>query len=914
VRTDATTEYYQWVNSHWIIYNPITNYFYVADPGSNHVMVLDAASETFLGAISVPGAYSIDDTPDHKTLYVGTALGDLYTVDPVSMRVTHRYVGSQIGPSGYFTDSALVLADGRLALLGGTGGVSLDGSLDFAIWNPADNSLAITNCGSFTGNIGGFSRSPDRSKIILGSVDSGPLCKVDESTGQSSTFGPGGFPAVNFRLSPNGKYIVVPANTLTLTNTSYAYVYDAATLNLVTQILVSGNTSTAAGFAISADSKTLFVPNDWIIYAYDLSTGQQVGWLPNMNVPVTSGGGAWGPIENPNLQAADGTGLLVGPMEEGVGFIDTTAMRTGAVGSQFPNGYLNPATGPTSGGTPVKVTEPASFGTLSSVYFGRQAATHVSGVSGPNTFGNFGSLSATSPSSTAGPADIYAFTADGGMQLIPEGFSYGPTILQVTPTMSTAEGGGTGVIYGYGFGPVGSGVEGPLPQIARVAGSGIPSSLQVSVGGNPVPITGFAPYAYPLQNPPFPLQAIAYTIPSGTAAADVAVTSISGSATAHAALTYLPAIQQFALPGSNLAQGIYDRYTDLYYFTDTSQIQVFSKALGSWQSAINIPAPQGTTQRLWGIALSPDGSKMAVSDASAGAIYVLDPAHPAAIKTFIVGSLSPFTVNPCGLAISDAGNVYYMVTVLGQGGGADQFFKLNTNTGAIFNYGINGPGLGSQDAYLRNAISSDNSRVFYNEDGFVFYVDTATDKWVPASLDPGCCYGDYELTLSATGAQFEATGFLYDYSLNGESYYALNDREVMNIAYVYGAKLSADGSLLFQPTSNGIDVLDGRLGNLLNRIALPVSLSPNYDALVADGKDNVLMAITGSGDGIAIIDLSAIKEPLPLTYATGLGSKADRIASWSLLGPDSSRRTQAGKPASRFAPPGRRVPHITKPR
>ncbi len=914
MRTDATTEYYQFVNSHWIIYNPITNYFYVADPGSNHVMVLDAASETFLGAISVPGAYSIDDTPDHKTLYVGTALGDLYTIDPVSMRVTNRYLGSQIGPSGYFTDSALVLADGRLALLGGTGGVSLDGSLDFAIWNPADNSLAVTNCGSFTGNIGGFSRTPDRSKIILGSVDSGPLCEVDESTGQSSTFGPGGFPAVNFRLSPDGKYIVVPANTLTLTNTSYAYVYDAATLNLVTQILVSGNTSTAAGFAISADSKTLFVPNDWIIYAYDLSTGQQVGWLPNMNVPVTSGGGAWGPIENPNLQAADATGLLVGPMEEGVGFIDTTAMRTGAVGSQFPNGYLNPATGPTSGGTQVKVTEPAPFGPLSAVYFGHQGATHVSGVSGPNTFGNFGSLSATSPTSNAGPADIYVFTADGGMQLMPEGFSYGPTILQVTPTMSTSEGGGTGVIYGYGFGPVGSGVEGPLPQIARAAGSGIPSSLQVSVGGNPVPITGFAPYAYPLQNPPFPLQAIAYTIPSGTATADVTVTSISGSATAHAALTYLPAIQLFALPGSNLAQGIYDRYTDLYYFTDTSQIQVFSKALSSWQPAINIPAPQGTTQRLRGIALSPDGSKLAVSDASAGAIYVLDPAHPASVKTFIVGSLSPFTVNPCGLAISDAGNVYYMVTVLGQGGGADQFFKLNTNTGAIFDYGINGPGLGAQDAYLRNAISSDNSRVFYNEDGFVFYVDTATDKWVPASLDAGCCYGDYELTLSATEDGFEASGFLFDYSLDGESYIALNNREVMNIAYVYGAKLSADGSLLFQPTTHGIDVSDGRLGNLLNRIALPVSLSPNYDALVADGKDNALIAITGNGDGIAIVDLTSIQEPPPLTYATNLGSKTDRVASGRLLRPHSSMESRPDERAIRFASSGRRVPHVTKPR
>jgi hypothetical protein len=83
--------------------------------------------------------------------------------------------------------------------------------------------------------------------------------------------------------------------------------------------------------------------------------------------------------------------------------------------------------------------------------------------------------------------------ADGGMQLIPEGFSYGPTIIEVTPNMSTGEGGGTGAIYGYGFGPVGVGVEGPLPQIARAASSGVPSSLQVSVGGNPVEVTGFVP-------------------------------------------------------------------------------------------------------------------------------------------------------------------------------------------------------------------------------------------------------------------------------------------------------------------------------------------------------------------------------------------------------------------------------------
>jgi hypothetical protein len=96
--------------------------------------------------------------------------------------------------------------------------------------------------------------------------------------------------------------------------------------------------------------------------------------------------------------------------------------------------------------------------------------------------------------------------------------------------------------------------------------------------------------------------------------------------------------------------------------------------------------------------------------------------------------------------------------------------------------------------------------------------------------------------------------------LNAESYFALNDREIMNISYVYGVKSSADSTLLFQPTTNGIDVMDGRLGNLVNRVALSVSLSQNYDALVSDAVDSVLIAITGTGDGIAIVDLTSIKE------------------------------------------------------
>ena len=80
LRSDGATEYYSWLNSHWIIFNAPTSRFFSADPGSNHVFVFDSVSETEIGALIVPGAYAIGDSPDHTTLYVGTLIGDVYTM------------------------------------------------------------------------------------------------------------------------------------------------------------------------------------------------------------------------------------------------------------------------------------------------------------------------------------------------------------------------------------------------------------------------------------------------------------------------------------------------------------------------------------------------------------------------------------------------------------------------------------------------------------------------------------------------------------------------------------------------------------------------------------------------------------------------------------------------------------------
>lgn len=898
VRTDAVTEYFTWLNTHWVIYNPPTSRFFVTDPMSGQIFVFDSISEKRIGTIAVPGAFGIDDTPDHSTLYVGTTIGDVYSIDPVSMNVKQRFLAAGIGPYGYEAFTAQVLGDGRLALLGSQGGIpSVDGSSSIAIWNPKDNSIAIYGSAGKPGvptqplcpmgNIGGFTRTADRTAVLLGSIDSdGTLCEINASTGQYLSASVGGFSATKIVTSPDARYIAFPIYP------SQVVLYDAHTLNQIAQFNVAGDTSSASDLVFSADSKTLFVPTGGVVYAYDVTSHQQIGWLPNIVVQNSSGGFTVGPATGPNFQSMDDTGLLVGPMEEGFGFLDTSGMRTGPVGTMFSNAYINPATGPASGGTVVQWSAPATVDTHSSIYFGKNLA--------PSTALS-GSVSATTPPGNPGAVNVYLYTADGGMQLIADGFSYGPTILQVTPDASTAEGGGTGVVYGYGFGPVNA--------------KSVPSDLLVTVGGVRATIVGFNPNTYNLLSPPFLLQSVYYTIPpgSGINAADVSVTTSSGMATATGALHYLPALKQFPLAGASLVQGVYDPLRDVYYFTDATKIQVFSLTQGKWLSPISIPAPNAAGQRLWGIALSPNASKLAVADAKASVVYLVDPANPTSIKPFSIAPSVPtgILVLPAGVAISDTGIVYLTVDVQG-GTGFHNYYKLDTSTSALTDLGIDGPGLGATDLNLRTVISADNTRAYFNNDGYIFSIDTATGKLFSGSVGQGCCYGDYDLTLAPNQTRFEASSYLFDADLNGEAAFALNDREILDASYVYGTKLSPDGSLLFQPSTQGMDIYDGRVGPLRSRVAFSIPLSTNYDALVSDGKDSVLIAITGtSGNGVAVVDLGSIPEPAPLPYAitasTSLNDMTMRKSNRFNATPSTRPNTQGAASSARI------IPHVTNP-
>jgi hypothetical protein len=844
-----------------IIYDPGTKRFFLSDPSLNRVDVIDATSEQKIAEIPVPGAFVGDETPDNKTIYLGTQIGDVYEIDPVGMTVVKRFLSVQIGPAGFAAYQARVLSDGQIALLGGQGGIpAVDGYSEIGIWNPTTNALAqfgesFTAVGSTgpthpicggMGHIAEFALTADRTQILVSSADSdGTLCMFNPDT-----------LAQVFAQANDDKPIMTPPDgkeILTATGNQIT-VYDSTSLFQTDQFLIDGG-AVSFNYVLSPDGNTLYaVGEDGATgLAINWRTHQQMGWFLNYQI-----------YDNPFASvpvplAVDETGLIANAIGHGVAFLDGSALLSQAPRTGFSFAYTNvvqPTFGPVQGGTQTVITG-VQITNVAAVDFGVQPASIVS--TGSN------GITVTPRAGSSGPVDVSMIATDNSFLFLPQAYSYGPSIVEVRPDASTADGGGSGTIFGYGFGS--ASIPGQAP------------GLQLSVGGQPATITQYLSEPYS-EVPwyPYPLEAIEFNIPAGGQGtnAGVTISNSAGSATTTNAIQYLPATQQFPLSGAVLVQGIYDPKRDLYYFTDQTQVRVFSRTSGQWLTSI--PMPAGAT-RLWGISLSPDGTKLAVSDASTNEIYVLDPVTPSSVSTFpLPNTITDEGEEPCGLAITDSGVVYYASFNLNFDGGP-ALHKLNTTTGVVTDYTNTADLAFGDDVFMRVLLSNDNSRVYFNDAGAVLSLDTATDTII---FNPNIVDGDYELTLSSNQTWMSATEYMMDTNLNPESYLVYVDRDVWNLTAVYGEKVSPDGKLLFSPLTNAIDVIDGQAGGLLTRIALPVTLSSNYDALVADGKDNVIVAITGStGNGIAVIDLSSLSEPLAAAKARTARTEPLNASGWT---------------------------------
>jgi hypothetical protein len=346
-------------------------------------------------------------------------------------------------------------------------------------------------------------------------------------------------------------------------------------------------------------------------------------------------------------------------------------------------------------------------------------------------------------------------------------------------------------------------------------------------------------------------------------AVDVVVITPNGSASVSGALHYIPAVQIFPLAGASLLQGIYDAGRGVLYYTDRAAIDVFSLSNASWRPPINLSFVNASS-RLVGIALSPDGNTLAVSDSGNANIYVLNPSSPGAAMSFHVN------IPPFGLAVTNSGNVYY-ATVNSNIDPPGGFFKLSTATGTITELDSS-PTLRSGDVFMRVLLSADGSRVFANGGGSTAMISTATDLETDAFQADSSSDGNEEMALSRDGTVLLTSDLLTSPDVDVFSAVTYIDRDVWFPVAVFGQKLSSDGRLEYQPLTDGIDIHDGITGLLQYRVQLPVQFPNVYDALVVGDSEGVLFAITSNG--IAKIDVSA----LPLSAASQTHRLAEALS------------------------------------
>ncbi len=755
----------QFAPPHFSVYDQPDRRFFVSNPYLNRIDVFDAALEANIGSISVPGAWGIDISPDSKTLYAGTLIGDVFQIDPVGMQVTKEFPASTIGPSGFPALETFVLADGRLALLGANGGIGADGGQSIAIWNPTDNSIDMQGSGGPHGpcqvNIGAFAVSGDREKVLWGSIDSdGTLCSYNPSTQQIAVGTFGGF-LDQIIPTPDGTRFFVISHG----NNADIRVFDASTVSQLAAFQGPAAPNLLLGIdgaVLSLDGSTLYVlDSSNNLTVYNTNTLQKTGWVPNfvvqdLQLTIIPG-------------AIDETGLIVGPIGHGVAFVDGGAIQTNTQFTSTSLGYIPPytVTGPISGGTLVQVvlsangSDPNSVPSLTTAYLGNQPLLNTS------TFeqgtGYFPTIEGTTPSVGAtGPADFTAVFSDNYVTLLPEGFSYGPTILEVIPNATTARGGTTGALFGYGLGTT-------------------TSDVHVTVGGQNAPVTAI--YTGPPYSPyPFPIEALQFTLPPGTpgSTVDLSVSTVSGATTATGAINYITAPVSYPLPNSSLQSGIFDQTRTLYYFADTNKIEVLSLTNG-WQTPFILPNTTSNTSLL-ALALSPDGTKLAVSDYGNQLIYVFDPDTPSNVQTFSIPQTGlDIGIAPTGLAVLNTGMVYFG-SADSRGTGTWAFHKLNTSNAIVTDLTDIQSG-GPNDYYIRVLQSPDGSHLYCQIEGVIFTVDTANDSVAYANpVITSETGGNDELSLSAVGSTLASNGFFADGNLNPTGMTAYIDWETFCIA------------------------------------------------------------------------------------------------------------------------------------
>jgi len=860
-----------------IVFDSSSNHFFVANPAMNRVEIYADAFPSLQSTIDVPGASSVDLSPDGSTLWVGATTEQLLAIRTADLQVQSRYSMAGLSPiPGVVFDrpkEALALSTSKLALR--LGESSATESL-LALWDPSKNTatdltpLAPT---VFQKGLGVMARSADRTRLVVAANDtSGELVVFDANANVVAgplSIGSGAITAL--AVNSSGSSFAVISN---------AGAQNIVLLNAQLNLIATYSSTNPVGLVFSGDNQTLYVSevlgNGRVITVLNAANLQKLGQVSDLAVQGVP----------TSIEEADASQLLWGRGNRGIGIIDvaSTAQLSSPAPSLAAVPSALPAEGSIAGGTSVTLAG-ANFPVGAQVRFGTQSSIAANIASSSQ-------LQVTSPPSAAsGPTNLLAYFSNGWLVAAPDGFSYGPTVQEIFPNAGSFSGGDTIYLIGHGFG------ADPGAITVKIAGQA--ATIQKVEA---LPLFASALTLDPTY--PFPIERITLSTPSGSAGkADISLTTPSGSVTLSKSFQYLAARQTFTHAGLYKFI-VYDQSRQQLYLSATDHVDVFDLNAQVFRAPIE-PPPNGPPPNagLRGMALTPDNSQLVVADFGAQNVYLINPDGAVAngSSVFVGGVAGFLNSGPSRVAATSAQTVF--VGLSGEGGSSNAcnncLGQMNLKafpptyepapqpevasiTGApllqadhagdsvYFAFGSAPAGpLALWSATAPNSFSVSNAK------------DLSTDLATAAAGTMVALHSnnsteiraaDLTLVSSPTSAELET---------------------IPNRVAVPGLALHPSGALLYQPfldgpppatppatgTHGGIDIRDSHSGRLRLRVYLPepfAMLSTDTDGLhgsflTVDENGQRLFALTTSG--LTVIKLSSV--PLGIgTLAPASGPSA----------------------------------------
>ena len=582
-----------------VVFDSANQRFYVANLAMNRIEVYSAGSPALQTAIAAPGASSVDLSADGSTLWVGTILEQILTIDTGTLQVKARFpvAGLSPIPNTVFIrpTEVLALSGGALVRLRQPAGTQTL----LALWNPSTNTFSdLTSLAPavFPNGLGVLARSGDHMHVLVAAND---------SSGELAIFDANG----NLSAGPSAPLAgTISSATASFDGSQFAVAVSAggaaqvllldSNLNLLGSYASPG----PAGLVFSLDGQSLYVDepygNSSVVTVLSTATLQplgQVSDMPVQGVPTI-------------IEEVSANATLVGLGNRGVVFLDvsqnTSLPQTAPIFSAAPS--ARPSEGPLAGSTAILLSG-TNFPSSPQVRFG-------TGNPVSTTATNSSQIQVASPATVfPGPVNLTAYFSNGWLALAPSAFSYGPVILRILPNAGAPQGGDAVKVFGYGFG-------------------GSTGSITATIGGNAATVQSVQ--ALPScaaglgldSTYPFPLECITLITPSGSSGkADLTIHSPAGSTNAAKAFQYITSSQTFSNAGLHKFIA-YDKSRQRLFLTATDHVDVFDLKAQAFLSAIE-PPPNGPPPDagLRGVALTPDFSQLVVADFGAQSVYLINP-------------------------------------------------------------------------------------------------------------------------------------------------------------------------------------------------------------------------------------------------------------------------------------------------